>query len=69
MVLSLFPKEEDKPRFKGLTPNVHCAYNSLYSALDFGVANIYHGLNVTHWGFNTMQWTQGLHIFTNILSR
>ena len=55
MVLSLFPKEGDKLRFKRLAPNVHSACNSLYPVLNFWVANIYHGLNVTHWGFNTMQ--------------
>ena len=37
MVLSLLPKEEDKPSFKGLAPKVSNAYNALCHALKFGV--------------------------------
>ena len=38
MVPSLRPKEGDKPRFKGLVPNVYNACNTLCPALNFGLA-------------------------------
>ena len=56
MVLSLIPKEEDRPRFKGLVPNVHNAYNMLYLALEFGIANIYQGLRYTLGVLTLSKW-------------
>ena len=35
----LMAKRNDKQGFKGLVPNVHSAYNALYPALNYGVAN------------------------------
>ena len=56
MVLSLITKEEDKPRFKGLAPNVHNTYKMLYLALNFGVANIYQGLRYTLGVLTLCKW-------------
>ena len=59
MVLSLFPKEEDKPSFKGLAPKVPNAYNALCPALNFGVAKYITWSKHSRWGFNTMQMEKG----------
>ena len=56
MVLSLIPKEEDRPRFKGLVPNVHNAYNMLYLVLEFGIVNIYQGLRYTLGVLTLSKW-------------
>ena len=59
MVLSLFPKEEYKPRFKGLVPNVYNACYTLYPALNFGLAKYMTWFEHSRWGFNTMQLGKG----------
>ena len=55
MVLILFPKEKDKPSFKGLAPKVHNAYNALCPALNFGVEKYMTWSKHSCWSFNTMQ--------------
>ena len=55
MVLSLLPKEEYKPSFKGLAPKVPNAYNALCPALNFGVEKYMTWSKHSCWSFNTMQ--------------
>ena len=59
MVLSSFPKEEDKAIFKGLVPKVPNAYNALCPTLNFGVAKYITWSKTSRWGFNTMQMEKG----------